>query len=209
MIYSAYLVHILLWLGYVQYDPIDSSGDFEVSQSGGVVTLTWYNTVPTDAYYPDGPAPEDIEAQAKPWAARTKKLEIKAWTAALNGRGFEHAANSEDFDDLIVRHRKATRYCINLLAEQEGLTARLSNADVKEQYALASPEFDLIDKGKQARKKMRDAVTALAADSLTTVEDVLGYVVSDATASTLHALAYPDADPTLESRLAEFPVLEE
>jgi hypothetical protein len=202
----AYIVEtpqILISLGY-RPDDGNPGFDFSTTAIPGGVQLNWFNADPEDPYYPDGPTEQDILDLAKPWAASVKLNEIVAWVAQLNGRAFEHAANSDDFDELKTADILAVRNCVNKLAEKVGTPQRVTVAEAVQAFTDAAAEFDLIREGKRAGNLMIAEVEAMVATS--TMEQILAYEVSDSHAASLHATEYPTESPTLAALLAQFPV---
>lgn len=133
-----------------------------------------------------------------------KRGEARSWLSAINGRAYEHAAGSEDFDDVIQAIRAGCRAMINAWATEAGLAPRVSAAEAKVAFGSAAPQFDLIDKAKAGKVLMVAAINALP-----DVPSVASYPVEDATVAALWAAANVGVMPTLGELLAQFPVREE
>jgi len=130
-----------------------------------------------------------------------KRLQARDWLTSINGRAYEHAGNSEDFDDVISDLRAGIRIMINNFAIECALVPRVAPLEAKVAFATAAPEFDLIDKAKAAKVLVVEQILALP-----TVEAVELFQITDAVFSAAWLAANPLVTPTLAELLIQFPV---
>jgi len=147
------------------------------------------------------PTEADLRAVELPAMRAWKRAQARAWLTAINGRAYEHAGNSEDFDDVIFAVRTGCRNMINNWAAEAALTPRVSVAEAKAAFAAAAPQFDLIDKAKAGKILVVAEINALP-----DVPSIEAYQVTDAVVAAAWATANPSVTPTLGELLVQFPV---